>query len=83
MIDLHSHVLPGLDDGPDTLDESLDFVRATAAQSTTVLAATPHLREDYPDIEVETLPETCEELNKRIPAKLDFEVVSGGEVDLI
>jgi protein-tyrosine phosphatase len=83
MIDLHSHVLPGLDDGPDTMDESLDFVRAAAAQGTTVLAATPHLREDYPDIEVETLPEACEELNERIPAELDFEVISGGEVDLI
>ena len=55
MIDLHSHVLPGLDDGPDLIEGSIEFVRAAAAQGTTVLAATPHLRDDYPDIRVETL----------------------------
>lgn len=83
MIDLHSHVLPGLDDGPDTMDESLDFVRASAAQGTTVLAATPHLREDYPDIEIETVPEACAELNERIPPDIDLEVIPAAEVDLI
>jgi len=82
MIDLHSHVLPGLDDGPDLMEESLAFVRAAAKQGTTVLAATPHLRDDYPDIEVESLAGRCALLNEQIPASLDLEVVSGAEIDV-
>src|SRR3954453_8959507 len=82
MIDLHSHVLPGLDDGPDLMEESLAFVRAAAEQGTTLLAATPHLRDDYPDIDVESLAGRCALLNEQIPASLDFEVVPAAEVDV-
>ena len=28
MIDFHSHILPGVDDGPETLDQSLSMLRA-------------------------------------------------------
>jgi protein-tyrosine phosphatase len=82
MIDLHSHVLPGLDDGPAEIEESLELVRAAAAQGTTVLAATPHLRDDYPEIQLETLSEACAALNERVPAGVDLRVVPGGEVDV-
>jgi protein-tyrosine phosphatase len=82
MIDLHSHVLPGLDDGPADMDGSLEFVRASAAQGTTVLAATPHLRSDYPDIAIEDIAARCGELNDRLPAGLDFEVTPAAEVDV-
>ncbi len=82
MIDLHSHVLPGLDDGPAEIDESLEFVRAAAAQGTTVLAATPHLRADYPDLAIEDVAQACAELNDRIPVGVDLRVVPGAEVDI-
>ena len=82
MIDLHSHVLPGLDDGPDLMEESIDFVRAAAKQGTTVLAATPHLRDDYPDIEVESLAGDVTRLNEQIPRGVDLEVVPAAEVDV-
>ena len=43
MIDLHCHVLPGIDDGPETMDGSLELARAASDQGTTVLVATPHV----------------------------------------
>ena len=43
MIDLHSHVLPGLDDGSRDLEESLDMLRLAVAAGTRVLCATPHV----------------------------------------
>ncbi len=43
MIDLHAHVLPGLDDGARDLEESLDMLRLAAADGTRVLCATPHV----------------------------------------
>jgi protein-tyrosine phosphatase len=42
MIDLHSHILYGLDDGPATLEEALAIGRMAAADGTRVIAATPH-----------------------------------------
>lgn len=46
MIDLHLHLLPGVDDGPATLDQSAAMCRAAAADGCVALVATPHQRRD-------------------------------------
>lgn len=46
MIDLHIHLLPGVDDGPDHLDEAVEMCRRAAEDGCTVLVATPHQRHD-------------------------------------
>ena len=46
MIDLHCHILPGLDDGAQSLEESLTMARVAVEGGITSLAATPHCRED-------------------------------------
>jgi len=48
VIDLHTHILPGIDDGARTLDDALDMARAFVADGVTAIAATPHVRDDYP-----------------------------------
>jgi protein-tyrosine phosphatase len=62
MIDLHSHVLPGIDDGPATVEGSLALARAAAAGGTHVLVATPHVNLRY-DNRAETIARMAEELN--------------------
>lgn len=42
MIDLHAHILPGLDDGPGTLDESLKMLEIAANDGIRAIVATPH-----------------------------------------
>jgi protein-tyrosine phosphatase len=42
MVDLHSHILPGLDDGAATLEEALALGRMAAADGIRTIAATPH-----------------------------------------
>ncbi|WP_051564178.1 tyrosine-protein phosphatase [Desulfovermiculus halophilus] len=42
MIDIHCHILPGLDDGPETDDESLDMLRMAAEDGITDIICTPH-----------------------------------------
>ncbi|WP_082232884.1 tyrosine-protein phosphatase [Halobacillus massiliensis] len=42
MIDIHSHILPGVDDGARTMDDSLDMARAAAAEGIHTIIATPH-----------------------------------------
>jgi protein-tyrosine phosphatase len=43
MIDLHCHMLPGIDDGAATLDVSLGMAEASVKDGVTVLACTPHI----------------------------------------
>ena len=47
VIDLHCHVLPGIDDGPATIEGSLALARVAAAAGTHVLVATPHVNWRY------------------------------------
>ncbi|HSB14136.1 MAG TPA: CpsB/CapC family capsule biosynthesis tyrosine phosphatase [Bryobacteraceae bacterium] len=42
MIDIHSHILPGLDDGARDMEESLAMLRVAAEAGTTDIVATPH-----------------------------------------
>ena len=45
MYDVHSHILPGLDDGARTVEEFVAMARAAASMGTTVMLATPHRRD--------------------------------------
>ncbi|MGA3363301.1 MAG: CpsB/CapC family capsule biosynthesis tyrosine phosphatase, partial [Solirubrobacteraceae bacterium] len=47
MIDLHCHVLPGIDDGPATWEESLLLARTAAGAGTRTIVATPHVSWEY------------------------------------
>ena len=82
MIDLHSHVLPGVDDGPPTMEGSFEILRAAEADGIERIAATPHVRDDYP-----TAPETMERLVGEVneaarAAGIAVEVLPGGELAL-
>ena len=83
VIDLHSHVLPGIDDGAHDIEESVAIVRAAAYEGTTALAATPHLRQDYPGVHVGDLADACARVNERVPAELGVRVIPAAEVDLL
>jgi protein-tyrosine phosphatase len=82
VIDLHAHILPGLDDGPATLQEALGVLRAAAGDGIRVIAATPHVRDDYP-----TTPDAMErglaELRLAVEReRIPIRVVGGGEIAL-
>ena len=42
MVDIHSHILPGLDDGSHSLEESVEMMEMAAEAGTTDIVATPH-----------------------------------------
>ena len=80
LVDLHSHVLPGLDDGAATLDDSLQIARAAVADGVTILAATPHVREDHPTAPGE-MRSRVEALRARLGVEgIALELVPGGEI---
>jgi protein-tyrosine phosphatase len=55
MIDLHCHILPGLDDGAERLEESVEMARAAEEDGIEKIVATPHLFRDnlaYEDLSI-------------------------------
>jgi len=46
MIDVHSHILPGIDDGPDTLEETINMLSIASEEGIKVVAATHHFLDD-------------------------------------
>jgi protein-tyrosine phosphatase len=82
VIDLHTHILPGFDDGVRSLDEARELAREAQAEGVTAVVATPHVRDDYP-----TSPERMERGVEALrddfaTAGIDIEVIRGGEVAL-
>ena len=64
MIDIHSHILPGLDDGAGNLEESLAMARCATADGIRVMVATPHVITGlYPNSR-ETILAVVEQLRK-------------------
>jgi len=48
MVDIHHHLLPGVDDGPETMQTSLEMVAMAVEDGTTHIVATPHANNTYP-----------------------------------
>jgi len=83
VIDLHTHVLPRIDDGPASMEEAVALARAEADDGIVQMAATPHLRSDHPGVDPAKLRGQCDELNSRLRRRnVPVEVVPGGEVDI-
>ncbi len=80
MIDLHCHVLPGIDDGPATLEGSLALVRASVAAGTRTIVATPHVSAQHFN-DAGTIARLVAELGAAIAVEqLELEVVPGAEI---
>lgn len=78
-VDLHSHVLPQVDDGARNPEESLEMLRVAASDGTRVIAATPHASR----CSLEEIIEGVDRLNALAAAEgLDITVVTGSEVRL-
>jgi protein-tyrosine phosphatase len=83
VIDLHCHLLPGIDDGPATLAESLALAAELAADGIRSAAATPHVHPDHPGVVRDELPARRAELQGAIDAQgIELQVLPGAEVDL-
>lgn len=80
--EIHFHVLPGLDDGPASMTESVALARAAAAEGTRTIVATPHVHPHFVT-EPRTLASLVHEVQARLTEqRIPIEVRCGGELDL-
>jgi protein-tyrosine phosphatase len=80
LIDLHCHILPGVDDGALDVADSVAMARGAQADGISVVCATPHIRHDH-DVRIPELAARVEQLNRALEtAGLETRVAGGGEV---
>jgi protein-tyrosine phosphatase len=81
MIDLHCHILPGVDDGPPSLAESLEMCRMASDDGIRTVAAMPHTLNGVYVNEGPAILEAVASLNQAIRAAgIDLEVLPGADV---
>ena len=79
-IDIHCHLLPGIDDGPATMEETLELARGASDDGTGLVVATPHVRTDFvtdPSDFPDRVREVEDELGR---AGIPLKVRGGGEL---
>ncbi len=79
-VDLHSHILPGVDDGAQTLEKSLGMIKYASEMGVTHIVATPHFSDLFP-----TPPEKREAALKLIQksvceAGIEINIIGGWEI---
>ena len=83
MIDVHTHILPGIDDGAPTMAVSVSMARMAADEGISAMVATPHAFDGVYNSQKEDVINTCELLNTVLKReKIPVEILPGQEVRL-
>jgi protein-tyrosine phosphatase len=83
VIDLHCHILPGIDDGPRTMEDSVALAGAAFAGGTRTIVATPHVSWQWPDNDAEGIGAGVRAVNATLrDAGIAIDVFAGAEVAL-
>lgn len=81
MIDLHNHLLPGIDDGAEDVERSLELARIAVADGISHLVCTPHIHPGRYENTPETIAAALAEFEAALQnAGLDLKVSSAAEV---
>ena len=84
MIDLHSHLLPGIDDGATSLEMSLDMARQAVADGVHTMACTPHIYPGLYQNDANGITRACHQLQAALDVYgIALTLVSGADVHLV
>lgn len=79
-VDMHSHLLPGLDDGVKDFNESLDLIKALKALGFRKLITTPHVMGDFYRNDPATIKDKLQQLQKMVEQEgINIEIEAAGE----
>jgi protein-tyrosine phosphatase len=82
MLDLHCHILPGVDDGPESLDDALALARFCVDDGITHITATPHCNRAWRLLRAEILPRVTAFNEDLARARLPLTVLPGSEIQI-
>lgn len=79
MIDLHCHILPGIDDGPVHIEESIEMAEIASHDGITHIVATPHIKNIL--LPCKNIQKAVETLNTRLAEKdIPMQILQGADV---
>ncbi len=79
MIDIHCHILPGIDDGPTEWEESLAMCEMAVKDGIRTIVATPHVNNGSYSNNKEKIIEKIEELREQINNRFELEILIGAD----
>ncbi|MBE6048881.1 MAG: capsular biosynthesis protein [Clostridium sp.] len=81
MIDIHSHILPGIDDGSKSISMTLEMLTNATEQGTSKIIATPHFCRGYGEAEYDEVKKLTEKISRLAKdEKIEIEIYCGQEV---
>jgi len=81
-MDVHAHLLPGIDDGCETVDESIQCARMMVEAGYSHLICTPHVWPSLPDNCCDGIPRRVAEFQAVLDAaKIPLKLIPGGEMN--
>ena len=83
MIDIHTHIIDGIDDGAQNMEDSLALLKMAAESGTTDIIATPHIIEGSSHANWQTILTKTEDLNRNAQdAGIPIRVYAGAEIEV-
>ncbi|MDZ7673182.1 MAG: CpsB/CapC family capsule biosynthesis tyrosine phosphatase [Halanaerobiales bacterium] len=83
MIDIHNHLLPGIDDGAKTLEATVEIAKTAQNYDIYKIVATPHYMEENYKVEGKEIKEKIKQINKLLRSKnIQVEILPGHEIYL-
>ena len=83
MIDIHAHILPSIDDGPETIEESIELCKIAANDGIKKIVATPHSKDGVYEAKSDKILEAVDVLNLKLKEnQIDIEILPGSETHI-
>lgn len=81
-IDIHCHIIPGVDDGASSIQESVQMLKMAYKQGIRYVIATPHYSGYFSKTNPQQIKALCERLQQKVREQIDprFRVYSGQEI---
>jgi protein-tyrosine phosphatase len=81
IVDIHSHIIPGIDDGAKNMEMTLEMLKNAEREGTKEIIATPHYLLEYGEATIEEVKNHVKKLNELLEdEKIDVKIYSGQEV---
>ena len=72
ICDMHSHLLPGIDDGAQDMEETMQALQEAYRQGIRAVIATPHYYPEHYETEAQTILDLCRQVKSRCRQALAF-----------
>jgi protein-tyrosine phosphatase len=83
MIDIHAHILPSIDDGPETIEESIELCKVAANDGIKTIVATPHSKDGVYETKSVEILKAVDTLNSQLKEnRIDVKILPGAEIHI-